>query len=625
MSNKTNKINYKSMNSRSDLEISKAFAHYIPRDVLDNIMLCTDSYKLVHWQMYRTLNITKIYSYLEARDGKTEFSHTVWFGIHHILKQINSSIASIDKLMLFTEHFTNAHFSRTGLFNKEMWWAVHDLGYLPLIIKSAKEGSVVNVGNVLLTIENTDGPHVGRSGTVYDKKIFAPLVNHMESHLLQVWYPSTVATMSRSVKDIMIDNIKTTYNEKASDFIIKEVVPYLLHDFGLRGAAHMMSAAIGGLAHLVNFIGTDTVPGILLGIQDYGVSSMPGFSVVANEHSIATSYGMDEGVREFIPQHLIQKKGDTIDEDNIDRMIDNIDTFLSKYSTYMMVEEDGYVMKEDIHGIDNMNEFYVIRKLIEENPLGIISLVLDSFNIFVSVAYICRNLKQCVSFRLIEGLKQGIPVNKIVIRPDSQEPEEVLPIIIKIIEKYLGKTNDNINTMIHRKGGENEGFFTLPDSIGLLWGDGMTPKTVNKLYVNARMGWSDQGYTRVDKYSAANFIVGMGGGLLQKHNRDSQRFAFKCAANKFEGSDEWIDIQKNPIGRTVAGVVDRTEHKTSKKGLLKLIFDSDKNEYKTVPLYTEGVDHLITIFENGIMYPDGDIPTLDGIRDYIRTQPTIKM
>ena len=145
---------------RATIPPSIAYAHTIPGNFdnfLHNIMLLTDSYKLNHWQMYKKLKITNIYSYLEARDGKTEFSHTVWFGLNYLIKKLHESIAHIPQLINFSQEFTYSHFTDVGrtMFNREMWEAIGDLGYLPLQIMSVEEGSVVNVGNVLLTIENT--------------------------------------------------------------------------------------------------------------------------------------------------------------------------------------------------------------------------------------------------------------------------------------------------------------------------------------------------------------------------------------------------------------------------------------------------------------------------------------
>ena len=83
----------------------------------------------------------------------------------------------------------------------------------------------------------------------------------------------------------------------------------------------------------------------------------------------------------------------------------------------------------------------------------------------------------------------------------------------------------------------------------------------------------------------------MGGGLLQKINRDTQRFAFKCSAQKRDGV--WYDIFKSPLDQS----------KRSKKGKLALIrvHGAHGSVYKTVEECDGPVegDLLRTVFENG--------------------------
>lgn len=57
-------------------------------------------------------------------------------------------------------------------------------------------------------------------------------------------------------------------------------------------------------------------------------------------------------------------------------------------------------------------------------------------------------------------------------------------------------------------------------------------------------------------------IFGMGGGLLQKINRDVQKFAYKCSAQRRD--NVWYPINKYPVGQP---------NKASKKGLLKLVYN----------------------------------------------------
>ena len=68
------------------------------------------------------------------------------------------------------------------------------------------------------------------------------------------------------------------------------LIDFKLHDFGCRGVSSMESAKIGGMAHLVNFKGTDTMPALAAAREYYG-SSIAGFSIPAAEHSTVTSWG----------------------------------------------------------------------------------------------------------------------------------------------------------------------------------------------------------------------------------------------------------------------------------------------------------------------------------------------
>jgi nicotinamide phosphoribosyltransferase len=80
--------------------------------------------------------------------------------------------------------------------------------------------------------------------------------------------------------------------EQSSDDVAAQL-PFKLHDFGARGVSSAESAALGGMAHLVNFMGTDTLEGIIAARRYYGADDMPGFSIPAAEHSTMTSWGRD--------------------------------------------------------------------------------------------------------------------------------------------------------------------------------------------------------------------------------------------------------------------------------------------------------------------------------------------
>ncbi|KAG9353279.1 hypothetical protein JZ751_017855 [Albula glossodonta] len=101
--------------------------------------------------------------------------------------------------------------------------------------------------------------------------------------LVQMWYPITVATISREFKKILAKHLKATSGSL-------EGLDFKLHDFGYRGVSSQESAALGGAAHLVNFCSTDTVAGLLMA-QRYYSCPMAGFSIPAAEHSTIISWG----------------------------------------------------------------------------------------------------------------------------------------------------------------------------------------------------------------------------------------------------------------------------------------------------------------------------------------------
>ena len=237
---------------------------------LDNLLLKTDSYKFSHHVQYPE-NTEKVYSYFESRIG-ARFSETVFFGLQgYIKKYLQGVVVTKDKLE-GAKKFADAHVG-PGIFNYEGWKHIlekHD-GKLPIRIKAVAEGTPVAVSNVLMTIENTD------------PKCFW-LTNYLETLLVQVWYPSTVATLSR-------DN-KKNINKYLVETGDPAGLMFKCHDFGYRGVSSDESAQMGGAAHLVNFMGTDTVAGIVYA-QAYYTADMIGFSIPASEHSTITSWGRE--------------------------------------------------------------------------------------------------------------------------------------------------------------------------------------------------------------------------------------------------------------------------------------------------------------------------------------------
>lgn len=247
-------------------------------DKPNNLVLMGDAYKYSHHKFYED-GTTKIYSYLESRGGK--FEETVFFGLQFFLKEFLEGVAiTQEELEEAYDYLGTKHgvFGREDVFDKSKFQYLIDEhgGKLPVHIKAVPEGTVVGTKNVLLTIENTD-PNCYW------------LTNFLETLLLQVWYPITVATLSREVRKIVqkgFDDM-TPYDQGTKSFLID----FVLNDFGFRGVSSVQSARNGGAAHLVNFRGSDTTIASK-GIRDfYNTDTIYGLSVPATEHSIMTIKG----------------------------------------------------------------------------------------------------------------------------------------------------------------------------------------------------------------------------------------------------------------------------------------------------------------------------------------------
>ncbi|WP_349363347.1 MAG: nicotinate phosphoribosyltransferase [Roseitalea porphyridii] len=233
-----------------------------------NFILNTDSYKYSHFAQYPP-ETAGISAYIESRRGG-DYDDTLFFGLQMFLKEYLSqpvTRAHIDE----AEELVTAH----GLpFNRTGWETLVDRhgGYLPLMIEALPEGMIVPAGTPMVQVRNTDPD-------------FFWLPTFLETSLLRaVWYPSTVATVSWHVRQMIAEALARTCDDPAP------VLPFRLHDFGARGATSQEQAGLGGVAHLVSFLGTDTVAG-LVAARKYYHEPMAGFSIPAAEHSTMTSWG----------------------------------------------------------------------------------------------------------------------------------------------------------------------------------------------------------------------------------------------------------------------------------------------------------------------------------------------
>lgn len=415
-----------------------------------------DSYKASQYAQYPQ-GMTKLYSYFESRLGEG-FKKIVMFGLQYIIKTILSVRVTHEEVTtakaFFMEHM--------GCFNEEGWRYIVDVhgGYLPLEIRAIPEGTVIERSNCLFSIESLD-------------ENVAWLPQYIETLIVRNWAMINVATISYHMKAKLIEAF-----EKSSDADAKSEVLFKLHDFGSRGAYCQEAAAIGGMGHLVNFMGSDTIVAIKTAQEVYNTNAMLAYSIAAMEHSTVTSWG---------------RNGEASAFEN------HIRTFAKNYSgtsQFLAMVVDSYDMENAVRNI------------------------------------IGKQLKELI-------VNSG---STIVVRPDSGVPAESVVSCLKWLDESFGTT---VNS---------KGYKVLASCVRVIQGDGINMESLPEIVEAVE----DAGF------SIENVAFGMGGGLLQKHDRDTFRFAQKCAYIEVLG--EGRGVQKMP----------KTDpSKASKKGRLKVVREGD--------------------------------------------------
>ncbi|MCL2450031.1 MAG: nicotinamide phosphoribosyltransferase domain-containing protein, partial [Polyangiaceae bacterium] len=258
------------------------------RPLSENPITRTDSYKASHWVQYPP-DTSSMYSYFESRGGR--YRETVFFGLQYYL------------LHYLTQPVTREHVAEADRFfaahgepfNREGWDYLVDRygGHPPVRIRAVPEGTVVPVSNVLFDIELT----------APDPRVFW-VVSWLETLLVQIWYPTTVASLSFYCKRLIMDALVQSADDPLAE------VDFKLHDFGARGGSSQETIRLGTAAHLVNFKSSDTVEGVRCANHYYDCE-MAGFSIPAAEHSTITMWGRtreEDAYANFVQRYLIDRR-----------------------------------------------------------------------------------------------------------------------------------------------------------------------------------------------------------------------------------------------------------------------------------------------------------------------------
>jgi len=250
--------------------------------MINHATLQTDAYKLFHKFAYHP-DITKVYSNFTSRNGKLSnvpnnaevmFVGLQYFIKDYLIREWNDTFFNLPKDVAIQnlKRYTDSLLGQN--YDASHFEALHDLGYLPLLVKALPEGSLTPYGVAPVTFVNTiEG--------------FQWLSNYIETVFsAENWPIQTSATTSFAY----LKNTVSAFNRAG---LPHDLVPFMCHDFSFRGMFGRQSAAMSGFGHLCSFAGTDTLPALAFAEKYYNADvtkELVGASVAATEHSTTTSF-----------------------------------------------------------------------------------------------------------------------------------------------------------------------------------------------------------------------------------------------------------------------------------------------------------------------------------------------
>ena len=502
----------------------------------------TDVYKTGHKPML-PVGSTLMYSNNTPRSGKhsncPNDGEVVQFGQQKLVRQmyhdwnVNFFNRPIQEIDKFGEDMT----MMLGLsqpYDVTHFKELHKLGYLPVRIKSLEEGTVTPYKIPSFTIVNTQP----LNGYVADW-----IVNYLETILsAEFWQAQTSATFVRSLRKLGKKWIMKT-NPEAIGFL-----DFQFHDFSMRGMGGKSAIVNSGLGFATGSRGSDTLPVIPAARMYYDEVEPCINSVIASEHAIMCS------LTGFFMQNA---QGDW--------------TKVGEFEYEMFV--------------------YLLKKF----PSGILSLVMDTFDLWRAITEYCVKAKDLIMSR--DG--------KLVIRPDSGDPVDIL-----CGEKYdtenesyldlgLPKYKGVIELLWDIFGGtvSSTGYKVLDSHIGAIYGDSINYDRAQRIFERLE----------AKGFASTNVVLGIGSYSLQMVTRDTHGSAQKATYIEILQGDKpvGIEIFKDPI--TDGGV------KKSAKGLLQVYEEDGVIKLKDQCTWEEeGKGLLQVIFEDGKFH---NLTTLTRIRE----------
>lgn len=306
-------------------------------------------------------------------------SKVVWFGLQGILQELKElwqrSFFEQPKSAVIKRYKRRMdNFLGEGKVPTDGFEALHDLGYLPIQVLALPEGARVNMNVPLYVIYNTHPD-------------FFWFTNYLETSMSNlIWKMVTNATIAYEYRRVLEHWAKLTGSDPA-------FVDVQGHDFSYRGTGGPEDGCRSNSAHLSSFCGTDTITAVDYVEDYYGANVELEFvacSLPATEHAVATA-----------------------------NILTNLHRTLEKWKElgHPAPSQDIF-NKMRLHG----EQDFVKRLITEVYPTGGISLVCDSFNFWGVLTEVLPALKPEIMARQ----KDSTGLNKVVVRPDSGDPVEII-------------------------------------------------------------------------------------------------------------------------------------------------------------------------------------------------------
>jgi nicotinamide phosphoribosyltransferase len=379
------------------------------------IPVLTDSYKASHFLQYPPAERMAAYGeFRRGYAGDTADTRLVFWGMRYILEThvarrwTREDVARADAF--FGGHLAPAHGPFPYPRDLFLRFIEENGGYMPVTLAALPDGSAVHARVPVFQI-TADAP-------------YAALVTYLETLLVQAWYPSTVATLSRRARDA----IGAAFEASVEGGGASPLLASRLHDFGFRGASCLEASVLGGVAHLLSFDGSDTMSACYYAQYALNGGRPVGMSIPATEHSVMTAWPTERAA---------------------------------------------------------------IANMIAQFGCGVFATVMDSYDYK-------RALREVVPAVAAEHVAAG---GFWVLRPDSGDPVDAVLAGLRAAEAAFGAETN-------AKG------FRAPRGVGVIFGDGIGPAAIGRV---------------LEAVLAAGFAAdavafGMGGGLLQKVDRDTMRW-----------------------------------------------------------------------------------------------------